>query len=800
MALHAVPPKILGFISEDASAWLVALLTFAAGGLLTAVLAVATGELYERQLRQRFELLASERSSRMEERLADQAQRLDNLRRFMMYSDTVTRSEFNGFTRPLLARTQGYSWAPRVTDDGREAFETAVRAQGPGDFTIRQPSTGQGLQPATRRAEYYPILFGQAQSNVTVPLGLDLAYETLRKATLQRARKLARMTVSSPVALFGTDARFDRGVLLVTPVTDVASGDLLGFVTAIISMQQLMAEGMPSANEDNLQVEMLDLSNDMEHESLFRSGSSAAGSPLHAMRMLHLADRTYQMNIRPSQVFVEANQSNAVAIMGVSGALLSLLLSALLSMLVSQRQRAQRRVEQRTGQLRASERELRATHNELRNILDAATQVAIIATDLRGIITTFNAGAEIMLGYSSDQAVGRLALIDLHLPEELMARAAVLSQQAGRDVPMAQAMLVDTAAQGAGQAREWTLVRRNGSHLTVNMLATALVDEAQQWVGHLAICIDITESRRVLEALAARDRLLHKLSAEVPGAIFQFSRDEFGHSRFPYASQGMLDIYEVDPSRLYEHAGEVAERIHPSDLERVSQSVTESAEQLTPWRVEYRVQLPRRGVRWIRGEATPEPWGQAGTLWHGYLSDITDLKQIEEELRALSVTDVLTGIYNRRYFQQRLQEEMGRSRRDHLQLSLIMLDIDHFKKINDQFGHAMGDWALQALCERISQRVRRSDVFCRLGGEEFMVLCPSTSSEQAYTLAIELWQALRSSPIDGVGTVTASFGVANWRPGEGADALLQRADSGVYAAKQAGRDRVEPEFIQRDAL
>jgi diguanylate cyclase (GGDEF)-like protein len=99
------------------------------------------------------------------------------------------------------------------------------------------------------------------------------------------------------------------------------------------------------------------------------------------------------------------------------------------------------------------------------------------------------------------------------------------------------------------------------------------------------------------------------------------------------------------------------------------------------------------------------------------------------------------------------------------------------------------------LCERISQRVRRSDVFCRLGGEEFMVLCPSTSSEQAYTLATELWQALRGSPIDGIGTVTASFGVANWRPGEGADALLQRADSGVYAAKQAGRDRVEPEFI-----
>ena len=98
---------------------------------------------------------------------------------------------------------------------------------------------------------------------------------------------------------------------------------------------------------------------------------------------------------------------------------------------------------------------------------------------------------------------------------------------------------------------------------------------------------------------------------------------------------------------------------------------------------------------------------------------------------------------------------------------------------------------MQAVCERIGHRLRRTDVFCRLGGEEFMVLCPDTDREQAHVLAMQLWQGLRSSPIDCVGFVTASFGIASWRVGEGADALLLRADSGVYAAKQAGRDRVE---------
>lgn len=233
------------------------------------------------------------------------------------------------------------------------------------------------------------------------------------------------------------------------------------------------------------------------------------------------------------------------------------------------------------------------------------------------------------------------------------------------------------------------------------------------------------------------------------------------------------------------------ERIHPDDLERVRRSVRYSAEHLSPWREEYRVCLPRAGLRWVRGEATPEVGEQGCTLWHGYLTDISDLKGVEEELRALSVTDSLTGIHNRRYFQERLKIELERAQRDGLALAVIMLDIDHFKRINDRFGHAVGDRVLRSLCQRIGQRLRRTDVFCRLGGEEFMVLCPGSDVDQARLLALELWQGVRNVPVEGVGQVTASFGVAGWRSGEGADALLLRADAGVYAAKQAGRDRVE---------
>ena len=229
------------------------------------------------------------------------------------------------------------------------------------------------------------------------------------------------------------------------------------------------------------------------------------------------------------------------------------------------------------------------------------------------------------------------------------------------------------------------------------------------------------------------------------------------------------------------------------DLARIRNSIIPSAQQLTPWREEYRVQLPNKGLRWLRAASTPEQLADGAVLWHGFVSDISDLKRVEQELRELSVTDVLTGAYNRRYFQDRLQAELKRIDRHGGHLSIIMLDIDHFKRINDRFGHGVGDQVLKAISQRITHRLRTDDVFCRLGGEEFMVLCPGTQGAQAYQLALGLREELNSAGIDGVGRVTASFGIASWREGEGVDAMLLRADSGVYAAKQAGRDKVEPE-------
>lgn len=797
MPLHAVRPKILGFISEQVSAWLVAVVVLLAGIALTIVVAWAASELYQQQMRQRFQLLVNERYSRLQERFEDQEQRLGSLRRFFVNSNTVSRKEFEGFAQPLLLRTRAYAWAPRVLRDQRGAFEQAITAERGANFSIRELNAAGELTPATDRDEYVPVLYSQTQSILGSPLGFDLLAQPLRRSTVERAQQSGKMAVSQPMQLVGVEPAYAMGVLLVAPVsraptTQVPNSEPYGYVMAVISMRQLVADGLPKAARDNLVMQIVDTS-DAEQRVLYESSNPVADSDLVAARRLTLGDHVYALSLRPSQVFQQGSHSSLVSIL-VMGSLLSVLLSALLYVVVSQRQRALKLVEQRTAQLRQREQELRGTHGQLRSVLNAATQVAIIATDLRGVITTFNAGAEQMLGFEAQEVLGHLTLESLHLAPELEARAAQLSAILGKRIAPAQAMLVDSA-DAVHEAREWTLVRKDGSQLTVNMLATVLLDEHGLWVGHLAICLDVTEQKRAYEALAARDRLLKKLSAHVPGGIFQFILEPNNVSRFIYASDGIRDIYEIEPGVLQQDARKVFERIHPLDVERVRESIRLSTLQLSHWREEYRVQLPHRGLRWVRGEATPEELAGGGTLWHGYVSDISDLKRVEEELRALSITDSLTGIHNRRYFQDRLKAEMIRVKRASGALSVIMFDIDHFKRINDQHGHAVGDEVLKELCRRISQRLRRTDVFCRLGGEEFVVLCANTDGSQAFNVALELWQALRGEPMEGVGTVTASFGVASWRVEEGVDSLLLRADSGVYAAKQAGRDRVEAERV-----
>jgi diguanylate cyclase (GGDEF)-like protein len=162
--------------------------------------------------------------------------------------------------------------------------------------------------------------------------------------------------------------------------------------------------------------------------------------------------------------------------------------------------------------------------------------------------------------------------------------------------------------------------------------------------------------------------------------------------------------------------------------------------------------------------------------------------QLRDELQQQVITDYLTGILNRRGFMEKFETEIQRSQRYGSSLSLIWFDLDKFKEVNDQFGHHVGDEVLRLISKKAKEVIRKVDVFARMGGEEFCVMMPQTNMDGALDVAEKLRHAFEQCKCPGDVTITASFGVAEHLPGEGADHFLKRADNALYHSKEQGRN------------
>ncbi len=170
--------------------------------------------------------------------------------------------------------------------------------------------------------------------------------------------------------------------------------------------------------------------------------------------------------------------------------------------------------------------------------------------------------------------------------------------------------------------------------------------------------------------------------------------------------------------------------------------------------------------------------------------EVDALRDRVSALEQLAATDHLTGAWNRVHFDRLIDAELARSALEQQPLSLVLLDIDHFKRINDSFGHGVGDSVLRELVSLVVSRTRASDVLFRWGGEEFAVLAASAGYRGAERLAENLCRAVAGHRFETVGTVTVSLGVAERFGDESAEALFNRLDAALYAAKEGGRNRV----------
>jgi len=185
------------------------------------------------------------------------------------------------------------------------------------------------------------------------------------------------------------------------------------------------------------------------------------------------------------------------------------------------------------------------------------------------------------------------------------------------------------------------------------------------------------------------------------------------------------------------------------------------------------------------------------TFYEGSMEDITEIKAAYFALEELAVRDPLTHVYNRRHFFELANRELARAKRFDHPVSLVMLDVDHFKAISDQHGHWRGAQVLRAVALSLQQNLRQSDILARYGGEEFVILMPETAPFQAWNGAERLRKIVAKSRVNGETgriSITASFGVTSWLPGleddyPDIDALIREADQALYQSKQTGRNR-----------
>lgn len=178
-----------------------------------------------------------------------------------------------------------------------------------------------------------------------------------------------------------------------------------------------------------------------------------------------------------------------------------------------------------------------------------------------------------------------------------------------------------------------------------------------------------------------------------------------------------------------------------------------------------------------------------------YNNLINELQQQVEMLKDQAQTDALTGLYNYRFFSDALTREMERSQRSFQPVSMIMIDIDFFKKLNDQWGHEIGNQALIHLATIIRQTIRKLDIPCRYGGEEFVVILPNTDLRHSIAVAKRIRETIEQSVLklenDSI-SMTASLGVDEYRPhhSDSADSFVERVDAWLYQAKHSGRNNV----------
>jgi len=407
---------------------------------------------------------------------------------------------------------------------------------------------------------------------------------------------------------------------------------------------------------------------------------------------------------------------------------------------------------------------------DFRDLIENSVQGILVHRNFKPLYA--NRACAALFGYKSAKEIMALPLLRPLVPSDMWARI----EQEYDDLIHGRRKTVVTRARG---------IRKDGSEIW-----TAVTQRVINWHGDLAIQInayDISEQMAVEQMLLKNEQHLRAILEILPYPIYIAALED-GHLLFVNRKTCLL---------FQQSAGQLL-RGHSTDFFVNPQEREEMRKLLhtIPDIRDVEVKMKTGQGREFMAEvaAIAMDYGNTPAVLVA-LNDISQRKEMEAELFRQASTDSLTGISNRRYFMAQAEQELRRSRRFARALSVMMIDIDHFKLINDKFGHAIGDAVLQGVVKCSLESLRQSDSLGRLGGEEFAVILPETDLNAATEVAERLRQHMVERPIVAEREAipcAVSIGVAQLTARDGSiDALLNRADEALYRAKNNGRNRVE---------
>lgn len=296
----------------------------------------------------------------------------------------------------------------------------------------------------------------------------------------------------------------------------------------------------------------------------------------------------------------------------------------------------------------------------------------------------------------------------------------------------------------------------------------------------------ITERELTAELLKESEKRYRDLSDLLPQFVYEI--DEKGN--FLFANRYTLDIlgYTEDD---FNKGLNALQMFIPEDRDRVRENIQRGLSGENIEGLELTAMRKNRSTFPVLVFSMPIVRGQEIKGLRGVAVDITERKRAEKELDRLATTDHLTGLYNRTKYEEIVEREIDIFKRYKKPLSMLMFDIDHFKKINDTYGHSSGDYVLKTIADIVRSNIRKIDYLVRWGGEEFIILSPETPLDIARALAERIRKIIESYEFSNVGRITVSFGVTEFREDDTKDSFIKKADAALYEAKGKGRNRVE---------